>query len=230
MPRMARVIIPNMPHHIVQRGHDRKAVFVDNCDYQYYLDNLREWKQKLGVRVYSYCLMTNHIHLVVEPGNEASVISELMKRLAAKQTRWVNRLERRSGSLWEGRFKISPIDRDNYLLQCCRYVELNPVKAKMVASPDQYQWSSYRARIGDDVTNWLDDDPVYLALSSARNRRQTRYQEFVESKDDSATLMIATAIARNQLTGCSLFVDEIERRTGQRIETRGRGRPRHTEK
>ena len=107
MPRTAEVIVPNMPHHIVQRGHDHKPVFIESCDYQYYLDNLREWKQTLDIRVYSYCLMTNHIHLIVEPGDETTSISELMKRLAGKQTRWVNRLETRSGSLWEGRFKIS---------------------------------------------------------------------------------------------------------------------------
>jgi putative transposase len=225
MPRTARFIIPNTPHHIVQRGHDRKAVFVENCDYQYYLDNLKEWKQTLGLRVYSYCLMTNHIHLIVEPRDDTSTVSELMKRLAGKQTRWVNRLEKRSGSLWEGRFKISPIDRDNYLLQCCRYIELNPVKAKMVKDPGDYAWSSYAARIGKVPVPWLDDDPAYLSLSPIKIRRQTRYKTFVCSRDDSSTAIIQTAIARNQLTGSIFFVEEIERRTGLRIEARGRGRP-----
>ncbi len=214
MPRTARVIVPNMPHHIVQRGHDRKAVFVEDCDYQYYLDNLREWKQALGINVYSYCLMTNHIHLIVEPNDETSAVSELMKRLAGKQTRWVNRLERRSGSLWESRFKISPIDRDNYLLQCCRYVELNPVKAKMVKCPEDYAWSSYAARIGNASAPWLDDDPAYLNLSPIKSRREARYRSFVSSNDDSSRTVIQGAIARNQLTGSPLFVDEIERRTG----------------
>ncbi|MEQ8959474.1 MAG: transposase, partial [Coleofasciculus sp. C2-GNP5-27] len=121
-----------MPHHIVQRGHNRKAVFVEAGDYRYYLHNLREWKLTLGVKVYSYCLMTNHVHLIVEPGDDVTTVSRLMKQLAARQTRWVNKQEGRSGSLWEGRYKSSPIQRDCYLLQCCRYVERNPVKARMV--------------------------------------------------------------------------------------------------
>ncbi|MBL4571661.1 MAG: transposase [Gammaproteobacteria bacterium] len=225
MPRTARVIVPNMPHHIVQRGHNRKAVFIEACDYQYYLDNLKEWKQELGIKVYSYCLMTNHIHLIVEPADEELVVSELMKRLAGRQTRRVNRLEKRSGSLWEGRFKISPIDRDNYLLQCCRYVELNPVKARIVESPEEYTWSSYAARIGSTSAPWLDDDPAYLGLSPIKTIREARYKLFVSTKDDSSSAMIRAAIARNQLTGSPLFVNEIEPRTGLRIEARGRGRP-----
>lgn len=226
MPRKARLIVPNTPHHIIQRGHDRKAVFMGKRDYQYYLQNLLEWKQNLGLKVYSYCLMTNHIHLVVEPEGDVSTLSELMKRLAGKQTRWVNRHQKRSGSLWEGRFKSSPIDRDSYLLQCCRYVELNPVKAKMVKDPEDYEWSSYAARIGKSGGSWLDDDPAYLNLSPNRLRRQDRYKSFVCSIDDSSNIMIQEAIARNQLTGSALFIDEVERETGQRIENRGRGRPR----
>lgn len=225
MPRKPRVIVPHMPHHIVQRGHDRKAVFVKAGDYQYYLDNLEEWKRRLDIKVYSYCLMTNHIHLIVEPGDDSSMVSELMKRLAAKQTRWANRLEGRTGSLWEGRYKISVIDRDNYLLQCCRYVELNPVKAKMVTSADQYRWSSYRAKIGLESTDWLDADPIYIGLSSDKRNRNKRYREFVQASGESEAAMIRAAVARNQLTGSSVFVDEIERRIGLRIETRGRGRP-----
>ena len=224
MPRTARIIIPNMPHHIVQRGHDRKAVFLECRDYEYYLNNLTEWKQKLEIKLYSFCLMTNHIHLIVEPGDDASTISQLMKRLAAKQTRWANRLERRSGTLWESRYKCSPIDSDGYLLHCCRYVELNPVKARMVEHPEQYKWSSYSFRLEDDEC-WLDDNPAYLALSPVKRRRQERYRKFVEEENESVTTLIREAVARNQLTGSSGFIDEIERRIGKRIETRGRGRP-----
>lgn len=225
MPRKARVIVPNTPHHIVQRGHDRKAVFVEEGDYQFYLENLREWKLALSLKIYSYCLMTNHIHLIVEPNDDTTAVSELMKRLAAKQTRRINRLERRSGTLWEGRYKSSPIQRDSYLLQCSRYIELNPVKAKMVVDPKDYRWSSYQARIGQTSAAWLDDDPAYISLSENKTRRLARYRNFVLSNDDSSTSFIRTAVARNQLTGSKLFTDEIERRTGLRIEARGRGRP-----
>jgi len=132
----------------VQRGHNRNAVFVEDADYQYYLDNLIEWKKELGVKVYSYCLMTNHIHLIVDPGRYPTNVGELMKRLAARQTRYVNKLEGRTGSLWDSRYKISPIETEAYLLQCCRYVELNPLKAKMVIKAERYTWSCYPSKLG----------------------------------------------------------------------------------
>ena len=118
MPRRARVIVPNCPHHIVQRGHNRNVVFVSDDDYRYYLENLIEAKVELGIQVYAFCLMTNHVHLIVEPNDGVASVAELMKRLAARQTRYVNKLERRTGSLWEGLYKISPIERDSYLVEC----------------------------------------------------------------------------------------------------------------
>lgn len=122
MPRKARVLVPQCPHHIVQRGHNRKAVFIADEDYQYYLQNLKEWKSELNIKLYAWCLMTNHIHLIVEPLNKAMGLSLLMKQINGRQSVYVNKLEQRSGSLWEGRYKASPIQRDTYLLSCLRYV------------------------------------------------------------------------------------------------------------
>lgn len=227
MPRRARLIVPNTPHHIVQRGHNRNAVFVEPADFRYYLGNLKEWKRRLGVRVYSFCLMTNHVHLVLEPGAETSSISRLMKQLAARQTRWVNKQEGRSGTLWEGRYKCSPIQREGYLMRCCRYVERNPVAAKLVSDPGQYPWSSFPARAGATRVGWLDHYESYLALGSVTPERQARYQAFVgQAPSDAEAGLIRQALARNQLTGQAAFVDEIERRLGLRIEHRSRGRPR----
>jgi putative transposase len=222
MPRTARVIVPNCPHHIVQRGHNRKAVFITDEDYRYYLSTLVEWKRELQVKVYSYCLMTNHVHLIVDPGDKPDSVGLLMKRLAGRQTRYVNKLEGRSGSLWEGRYKASAIDGDAYLLQCCRYIDLNPVKAGMVASADQYQWSSYRMKVGAVKRDWLDFDECYLGLK----KPSVNYRQFVEMGiSKSEQQFIHQAVARNQLTGGTTFIDEIEARTGIRIECRKRGRP-----
>lgn len=226
MPRQARVIVPGIPHHIVQRGHNRKAVFVEAADYRYYLQNLRKFKSELGIKIYSYCLMTNHVHLVVEPGDDVTSISQLMKQLAARQTRRVNKMEGRSGTLWEGRYKISPIQRDEYLLHCCRYVERNPVKARMVHGAEEYPWSSYRARAGYTIPEWLDIDEIYLALGATENERQARYKHFIENDVNSdVTRLIRESLARNQLTSNFAFIDEIELRIGIRIERRGPGRP-----
>ncbi len=131
MPRMPRVIVPDHPHHILQRGHNREVVFVETGDYERYLAHLKEWKNRLQVKVFSYCLMTNHVHLILDPGKRLNSIALLMKRVAGRTTSYVNRLEHRSGTLWEGRYKSSPIQSEVYLLACCRYVELNPVRAGM---------------------------------------------------------------------------------------------------
>ncbi len=105
MPRKARILVPNCPHHIVQRGHNRKAVFLADQDYQYYLKNLEEWITELDIKLYAWCLMTNHIHLVVGLGENAMELSTLMKRVNGRQSAYVNKLEGRSGALWEGRYR-----------------------------------------------------------------------------------------------------------------------------
>lgn len=217
MPRMARVFLENSPHHIVQRAHNRKAVFVEDADYKYYLNTLEEFSLDLGVHVNAYCLMTNHVHLVINPGSQRENISLLMKRLAGRQTRYVNKQEGRSGSLWEGRYKCSPIDSDDYLLTCCRYVELNPVKANMVSSPEEYAWSSYSVNAGfEQGARWLglvDIEP-------------NAYKDFVASRiDPEEQIFLQRAVASNQLTGSLRFIDEVEERTGIRVERRNPGRP-----
>lgn len=124
------------PPHSVQRGHNRKVVFAEPCDYQRYLDTLAEFKGAYGVDVYAWCLMTNHVHVPIAPRDEMASIGRLMKRLAGRQARHHNRLEGRTGALWETRYKSSPVDTDTYLLAGVRYIELNPVRARMVAEAE----------------------------------------------------------------------------------------------
>jgi len=231
MPRKARLLVPRCPHHIVQRGHNRKTVFVADEDYQFYLENLFEWKVKLDLKVYAWCLMTNHVHLVVEPGDDASTISALMKRLAGRQSAYVNKLERRTGSLWDGRFKASPIQRDEYMLSCIRYVEMNPVRANMVAGPRQYRWSSYRERMGLERRNGvdrnrLDLDQTYIALADTEDERRVRYKNYVKlGISDKEIDLIRKSLQSNKLTGNDRFAEEIHKRIGIRVENRSRGRP-----
>jgi len=227
MPRKARILVPNCPHHIVQRGHNRKALFVSDEDKQYYLSNLKEWKKNLQVKLLAWCLMTNHIHLIVEPAEDASTLSELMKRINGRQTAYINRLEGRSGSLWEGRFKASPIQSENYLLRCYRYVELNPVQAGMVSLPEEYCWSSYQSRQNGLNGTMLDGHPVFLSLGIDHESRVKHYQAFVrQGISVSEAHFIKGSIKRNQLTGNDRFIDEIEQRVGFRVERRNPGRPR----
>ncbi|CAN7633510.1 transposase [Pseudomonas sp. V98_8] len=227
MPRVGRVVLPNHPHHVVQRGHNRQVVFADARDFEYYLADLRELKEALGLRVYAYCLMTNHVHLLLSPGDTPASLGQLMKALAARMTRYRNKLEGRSGTLWESRYKSSVVQSDTYLLACSRYIELNPVRALIVSRAENYPWSSYRLRVVEPAeNNWLDVDPCFEALGTTEVARRDRYKEFVAQVAPSGELdLIRSALQRGQLTGASRFVDEIEQITGLRIIDRGRGRP-----
>ncbi|MCP3928022.1 MAG: transposase [Bacteroidetes bacterium] len=149
MARLARVILPGYPHHITQRGNRRQDVFFKEDDYLLYLDLLKEWCKKERVDIWSYCLMTNHVHLVVTPGNESN-LSKAIAEIHRRYTRAINFRENWRGFLWQGRFASFPMD-ESYLLKAAAYVELNPVKAKMVSSPEDYRWSSVHAHLkGED--------------------------------------------------------------------------------
>ena len=222
MPRIGRVVVPNMPHHVVQRGHNRKAVFVDDADYSYYLDTLRSWTQQLRVKVYAWCLMTNHIHLLLDPGDDIKSIGLLMKRLAGRQTRFVNKQENRTGSLWDGRYKMSIVDSDEYFLQCCRYIEVNPVKAKIVMRSVDYRWSSYRENAGLSPSVIVDRHG-FTNLSSISFEGYRKY--VTEDTPSSEAEFISQRLESNRLTGGSRFEKEIELRTGIRLEYKRPGRP-----
>jgi putative transposase len=202
-------------------------VFANADDFEYYLSDLRELKEAFGVSVYAYCLMTNHVHLLLAPGDTTSSLGQLMKALAARMTRYRNKLEGRSGTLWESRYKSSVVQSDTYLLACSRYIELNPVRAHIVSRAENYPWSSYRLRVVDPAeNNWLDIDPCFKALGTTELVRRIRYKEFVEQVAPSGELeLIRSALQRGQLTGATRFVEEIELITGLRIIARGQGRP-----
>jgi len=165
MARMARVVIPTIPHHITQRGVRRMETFFDDEDYEMYLSLMRKWCLSSGVEIWAYCLMPNHIHLIAVPDSETSLargIGEAHRRY----TRHINFKKDWKGYLWQGRFASFPMDED-YLLNSVRYVELNPVRANMVERAEDYRWSSARAHLHakddalvkvkpmlDRVSNW----------------------------------------------------------------------------
>ena len=231
MPRKGRLLVPECPHHIVQRGHNRNAVFLADQDFQYYLDNLTEWKLELNIEIYAWCLMTNHVHIIARPPKQTQVLSEMMKRVNGRQTMYMNKLESRSGSLWNGRFKASPIQEEQYLLNCFRYIELNPVRAGMVRAPQDYPWSSYRERLSEIEGGILDASDYFTGLGNSHDERVMRYKAFLrEGTSEKERKFLRDSVRRNQLTGNRGFTDEIERRIGSRIENRAQGRPRNVEK
>lgn len=231
MTRKGRIIVPSTPHHIIQRGHNKNVVFVSEEDYTYYLDNLKEWKKALDCKVYAYCLMTNHVHLIIDPGSDLNALALLMKRVAGRQTRYVNKQEGRSGTLWEGRYKSSPIQIETYLLACSRYIELNPVRAKVVDKPEEYRWSSYRAKVGLEDQTWIDFDPCYQALGQTREEQIRRYAAWVsDAIPEGEWDQIRAAAQRGQLTGADRFISDVARHIGRRVEFRPPGRPSQVKK
>ena len=145
MARFARVVVPGIPHHVTQRGVRRMETFFDDEDYDVYLRLMREWCDASGIEVWAYCLMPNHVHLVAVPESKESLargIGEAHRRY----TRHINFKKGWKGYLWQGRFASFPMDED-YLLATCRYVELNPVRAKLCERPEEYRWSSAKAHL-----------------------------------------------------------------------------------
>jgi putative transposase len=226
MPRAARIVLPNYPHHVVQRGHNKQVVFAHTNDFGGYLADLQELKTVFDVKVYAFCLMTNHVHLLLAP-SDSTGLGKLMKALAARMTRHRNKLEGRSGTLWESRYKSSIVQTDTYLLACSRYIELNPVRAQMIQRAQDYPWSSLRLRLNESPeSNWLDIPPGYLDLGATPAERLARYHSFMDQPIPTSELqLIRGALQRGQLTGNTQFTDEIEKITGLRITERARGRP-----
>jgi putative transposase len=147
MSRKPRLVVPEWPVHIVQRGNDRMACFRGEGDYLVYLALLRQISKRTSCEVHAYCLMSNHIHLLVTP-QSANACSKLMKELAQRYSYYFNRKHERTGPLWEGRFRSCVIESSRYAVACYRYIELNPVRAGIVNHPAGYAWSSYAANSG----------------------------------------------------------------------------------
>ncbi len=226
MSRTARIVLPGYPHHVVHRGHYRQVVFARPSDYDRYLATLLEFKQLFGIKLYAYCLMTNHVHLLLAPSTTAG-IGLLMKRLAGRHTRRRNHRDDRIGTLWDGRYRSSLVQREDYLLACCRYIELNPVRAGIVYDPTEYPWSSCRYRLGPDAAPWFDPDPCFLAMGDTAKARRDAYRDFLASgTPDEQRRLIRDAVQRGQLTGNDRFGKDIARMLGRTVEQRGPGRPR----
>lgn len=226
MARQPRIALPGYPHHVIQRGNNRQPVFFAERDYRYYLTCLGQAKIASPCRIYAYVLMTNHVHLLVEPA-ETRMLGRFMQSVGRRYVRYVNAAYGRSGTLWEGRFKSAVVSRDEYLIACSRYIELNPVRAHMVQRPEEYPWSSYRCRALGTPDRLLDDDPWYGGLGATPEGRQRVYREWVESSRDHAQEWerIREATQRGRAIGKDRFQQEIEAAIGRRLVDQPRGRP-----
>jgi putative transposase len=144
MPRLPRYVLPGQPQHVIQRGNNRSPLFNVEADYACFLHYMQDACRRHGCHVHAYVLMTNHIHLLITPESKDG-LSKVMQSVGRRYVQYFNTSYQRTGTLWEGRYKATIVDSESYLLTCYRYIELNPVRAKLVGHPAEYRWSSYHA-------------------------------------------------------------------------------------
>lgn len=155
MPRGTRIILNNVCYHIINRGNQKQSIFLDDSGFGKYLQLLKHFKRKYAFKIFGYCLMPNHIHIILEP-KRPNELARFMQGLTQTYTAWFNNKYKKTGHLWQGRFKSMIIQKDNYFVECVYYIEANPVRAGLVSSPKDYLWSSYRDRVFGDRTGIID--------------------------------------------------------------------------
>lgn len=226
MPRRARIILPNVPIHIIQRGNNRQACFFAEQDYHFYLEWLARYAKQFGCQIHAYVLMTNHAHLLIT-AKTAGGAGGLMKALGQRYVQYINRTYQRSGTLWEGRFRSCVAQEEDYVLACYRYIELNPVRAQMVEHPAQYRWSSYRTNAQGEPSELLAPHPLFLALGLADDARHAAYRElFRHELEPGMVDQIRHATNGNFALGDARFGEQIAQALGRRTQAGAAGRPR----
>ena len=225
MPRKPRFYLPDIPAHIVQRGNCRQATFFADEDYSAYLGWLREGSRLQGCAIHAYVLMTNHVHLLVTPRNTNS-ISKLIQFVGRHYVTYVNHIYAKSGTLWEGRHKGCVISSDDYLLTCMRYIELNPVRAGMVAAPGDYRWSSYRSNALGVPSGLLTPHSLYQELGQKAHERGYAYRELFRSILEREQIhSIRATVQTGTPLGNERFKQEIEQTLQRKVGQARRGRP-----
>lgn len=225
MPRKPRFYLPGVPVHLVQRGHSRKAVFFEDEDYRAYLMWLGLAASRYDCAVHAYVLMTNHVHLLATPGKAESA-ARMMQYTGRHYVPFINHKYGRSGSLWEGRYKASIVDSEAYLLACMRYVEMNPVRAAMVAEPAAYPWSSYHCNGLGRPDPLVSPHALYTNLAGQPEARQAAYRElFAAGLDNSTRQAIQAACRTGTPLGNDAFRQQIESALRTRVGQARRGRP-----
>ena len=223
MARLPRLFLPGCAQHVIQRGNNREACFYTEADYKAYLSMLKDAALKYEVAIHAFVLMTNHVHLLMTPGDEQS-ISRMMQAQGRKYVQYFNFTHGRSGTLWEGRYKSTLVDADNYLLTVYRYIELNPVRASMVTHASEYPWSSYQGNALGKPIQLLTPHLLYRRLGKTAQERQMAYRALFRGRMPEHELAaIREASNKAWVLGDDRFKRQIEAKTGRRAVPAGRG-------
>ena len=225
MPRKPRFDLTDVPQHVIQRGNNRQPCFYTEPDYRAYIEYLCHACERHDCRVHAYVLMTNHVHLLVTQSRLRG-LSGMMQSLGRRYVKYVNDSYRRTGTLWEGRYKASLVSTDGYMLVCSRYIELNPVRAGMVAHPGDYPWSSYGHNAEGASDPLVSEHGTYMALARNPETRRFRYRELFRSDlDPNVVDEIRRSANADLVFGNERFKDEIEQALKRRTRVGQPGRP-----
>ena len=225
MARLPRLTVPGYPHHIIQRGNNRQAIFSSTADYQMLLALLDENAQKFGVALHAYVLMGNHFHLLATPTTEEG-LPRMMQAVGRRYVRYFNDSQGRSGTLWEGRYRSTVIDTGRYLLACMVYIDLNPVRAGLVKEAAAYPWSSHARYVGLRTDKMVTPHALFWALGNTPFSREAAYAELVAH---GITPVQQDALTQSALSGWALgdekFVADLQKQTHRRVQKALAGRP-----
>jgi len=223
-------MLSGIPVHVIQRGNNRQSCFYEENDRSFYLFHLGRLLAKAGCALHAHCLMANHVHLLLTP-NSLDSCGALMKGIGQLHTQYMNRTYGRTGSLWEGRFRSCLVQAEDYLLACYRYIEMNPVRARLVSHPMEYRWSSYLANAEGKVSALVTPHDEYARLGHAGEERRNRYKELVAGVLDSRLIdAIRAATNGNFALGDARFRQQVSFALGRPASRGSPGRPRVYEK
>jgi putative transposase len=225
MARQPRLTVPGYAHHIIQRGNNRQAIFTTSSDYELLLDLLHEHAAKQQVAIHSYVLMSNHFHLLATP-ETVEGIPRMMQAVGRRYVQTYNLRQQRTGTLWEGRYRSTLIQTERYLLACMAYIDLNPVRAGLVADPEDYPWSSHHHYIGRRVDRLITPHALYWEMGNTPFARDQSYGDMVRAGigQDQQRALTDSAL-RGWALGEPDYVAELQRRTERRVAKGQPGRP-----
>ncbi|MCK4840260.1 MAG: transposase [Methylococcales bacterium] len=225
MARLRRISPTGVPVHLIQRGNNRQTCFATLEDYSAYIGWLKAYSKKYGVDIHAWVLMTNHVHLLCTPQQDGAV-SLMMQSIGRRYVQYFNYQYQRSGTLWEGRYKSCLVQAEKYLIEVYRYIEMNPVRAKMVEDPSEYVWSSYQINALGKESDLCTPHPEYLRLGGTKNERLENYRAlFAHHVERGLLEEIRLSVNKEMAIGHDRFKEEIEALTGRRLKPQKVGRP-----
>jgi putative transposase len=226
MARLPRLTVAGYPHHVIQRGNNRQAIFSTSADYETLLAMLDEHAHKAGVAIHAYVLMSNHFHLLATP-ETVEGIPQMMQAVGRRYVRYFNQRQARTGTLWEGRYKSTLIQAERYLLACMAYIDLNPVRAGIAVEPGDYPWSSHGHYVGLRNDKLVSPHPLYWELGNTPFARDAAYAELVRAGISGEQQRVLTESAlRGWALGEADYVANLQKRTQRRVAKTQAGRPR----